>query len=263
MPEQVEATGRTLEEAKRHAAEQLGLPVERCEFEVIEQANKGLFAKTNFKVRATPAAEAEAEAEAEAPKPADQQAAQEPKPTPTRLVGEVEQTAEEGKSEGPGEDEEEAVVATEKDAEAVVAMIQGLFEAAGLDVQVVGHTINDRYVNLDLSGEDTDRLIDSKNPVIDSVQYLGNAMIPRAVGRGVRLTLDTQRHREKRAEVLEKLARDIGEAVLKRQQEAVLDPLPAHERRIIHRALMGMEGIETYSEGDEPNRRVVISPKRD
>ncbi len=255
MPEEVEAMGRTLDEAKRNAAEQLGLPVERCEFEIVEQANKGLFAKTNFKVRATPATEAAAHEPVEAPEA----------PEPKRAVVEAPKVEREPEaaSRDEHEEDEEVVVATEKDAEAVVAMIQGLFEAAGFDVQVVGQTINDRYVNLDLSGEDTDRLIDSKNPVIDSVQYLGNAMIPRAVGRGVRLTLDTQRHREKRTEVLEKLARDIGEAVLKRQQEAVLDPLPAHERRIIHRALMAMEGIETYSEGDEPNRRVVISPKRD
>jgi len=76
----------------------------------------------------------------------------------------------------------------------------------------------------------------------------------------VRITLDADSYRMQRNAALERQAKQIAAQVLKRQQEAVLDPLPAHERRVIHQALADFEGVETYSEGEEPNRRVVISP---
>jgi spoIIIJ-associated protein len=67
-------------------------------------------------------------------------------------------------------------------------------------------------------------------------------------------------YRERRAEMLTNMARQIAEQVVERGEEAVLDALPAFERRVIHQALVDIEGINTYSEGEEPNRCVVIAP---
>ena len=67
-------------------------------------------------------------------------------------------------------------------------------------------------------------------------------------------------YRKRREDALTNLATKIAEQVLERQEEAVLDALPAFERRIVHKALSTIGGIATYSEGEEPNRRVVIAP---
>jgi spoIIIJ-associated protein len=85
-------------------------------------------------------------------------------------------------------------------------------------------------------------------------------MANRKIGNGVRVTLDGNDYRLRREQTLTKLAESIAEQVLARGEEAVLDALPAFERRIVHRALGEISGISTYSEGEEPNRRVVIAP---
>jgi spoIIIJ-associated protein len=76
----------------------------------------------------------------------------------------------------------------------------------------------------------------------------------------VRVTLDGNDFRRRREDQLTKLAQSIADQVAKRGEEAVLDALPAFERRIVHKALSEYGGVQTYSEGEEPNRRVVIAP---
>lgn len=253
MSEQsIEATGRTLDEAKRAAADALGVSIDQLEFEVIEQGAKGLFAKNNYKVKAT--------------------VVDKPKVTKKRTTKAEEKVESETPSEVAAvhvetDDESEAedinIEATESDAEHCQDLIKGLFDACQLNINVEVESISGKYVHLGLSGEDVGMLLQSKQPVIDSVQYLGNAMLTRVLPGGVRLTLDARKYREQRQAALEAEARAIAEEVVKIQQEAVFDALPAHERRVIHQALIDFEGVETYSEGEEPNRRVVISPKTD
>jgi len=73
--------------------------------------------------------------------------------------------------------------------------------------------------------------------------------------------LDADNYRERRAETLCSIAQDYAREVKDRNQEAEMDPLPAHERRIIHSALIDDPDIRTYSEGDEPHRHIVIAPR--
>jgi spoIIIJ-associated protein len=92
------------------------------------------------------------------------------------------------------------------------------------------------------------------------MQYLVNIIAGRRFDNGVRATLDGNDYRRRREEALTLLATKIADQVKSRGEEAVLDALPAFERRIVHKALSTYEGISTYSEGEEPNRRVVIAP---
>jgi hypothetical protein len=84
-----------------------------------------------------------------------------------------------------------------------------------------------------------------------------------ALDAGIRATLDGNDYRRRREEALTQLASKIAAQVLDRGEEAVLDALPAFERRIVHKALSEIDGVTTYSEGEEPNRRVVIVPSAD
>lgn len=241
---QTEATGRTLEDAKNAAAQALGLSVDDVEFEVIEESAKGLFAKTNYRVRAMPRA-------AEVEKPVE-----EAKPARTPRAKKVEPEA--AKAEGG---EEVEVVATKDDGKVAVGILNDVLELTGLSVTAKVSDVTGKYVNIELSGKDVDYFI-GENPTIDSLQYLTNAMFGRKHPNGTRLTLDGGGHRSTRAAELEQLANDVAAAVIERNQEAVLDPLPAHERRIIHNILREIDGVETYSEGEEPGRHIVISPKK-
>jgi spoIIIJ-associated protein len=278
MSKTTEATGRTLEEAKRAAADALGVSIDDLAFEVLEQAAKGLFAKGNYKVRATAAATADAgEGEPAAKKKPSratktekvEKPAKVEKPTkttrPAKAKADADADAEEPTGDSSGEESEETaapVIASDADGKVARELVQGLFESAGLSIDVEVGSLNGKYVNLALSGQDVGVLLGSKSPGLDSAQYLSNAMMTRVNPGGVRVTLDAKRYREQRASALTAEAVAIATQVVEMKQEAVLDALPAHERRIIHQALLEFEGVETYSEGEEPNRRVIISPSK-
>jgi spoIIIJ-associated protein len=246
MAEGAEGTGRTLEEARQRAAEALGLSVDDCQFEILEQQARGLFSKANFRVRAVPKAEqASPEPAAEVATPPEQPTS-EPEPQSSGVTSEPETAP---------------VIATQEDAERARELVATMLSLAGFQADVLVESLTGKYVNLRVSGPDEGVITERKGAVLDSLQFLGNALFSQKYGDGVRLTVDAGSYRSTRTQKLEKLALQVAAQVVKLKQEAVLDPLPAHERRVIHNALKDFEGVETYSEGEEPFRRVVISPK--
>ncbi len=77
----------------------------------------------------------------------------------------------------------------------------------------------------------------------------------------IRVVVDAENYRQKREKTLEQLANRLGDKVLHSKKSVRLEPMNPYERRIIHSALQNIQGITTYSEGDEPYRRVVIQSK--
>ena len=78
----------------------------------------------------------------------------------------------------------------------------------------------------------------------------------------VRVKVDTENYRQRRKDTLENLAKNIASKVRRTGRAVVLEPMNPYERRIIHSALQGNKFVETYSEGSEPYRHVVVAPKR-
>lgn len=250
----VEVTGNSLKEATANAAAELGVPVDAINVTVLEET-KGLFGKTVYRVRAEIAEEPEPTVDPVFEQPA---APAEPADTSEDIAETVEADALADVEEEAGEAEQ--VVATQEDADQFVEMLSGLLSDAQLDVKVTCSSINGRYVNLDIDGKDVAFLVGKHGEVINALQYLVNIIGSRKFTKGVRATVDGNNYRQRREEVLRSLSMKIAEQVKKRGEEAVLDALPAFERRIVHKALDGVEGVVTYSEGEEPNRRVVIAP---
>ncbi len=151
-------------------------------------------------------------------------------------------------------------MATAADGEQLTALVKELLAAASLQVNAKTGEIAGRYVNIHLDGKDAAFLVGKHGEVLNAMQYLVNIIAGRRFDNGVRATLDGNDYRRRREDALTQLATKIADQVKARGEEAVLDALPAFERRIVHKALSGYEGISTYSEGEEPNRRVVIAP---
>lgn len=267
----IEITAPTTQEAVAEAAKKLGVSAEALEVTVIEQT-QGLFGKGKVRIRATssappvepaePAVAAVAAAPAAPAAPAPRR--ERPKP---RAVVEPSAPAEPEAPEAPEAPEEDAstepvveVVATEEDANELTAFISEILELADLDAEVSINEIHGRYVNVGLGGKDVSFLVGRRGEVINALQYLTNVISTRKIRNGVRVVIDGNGYRKERQDVLTKLATQIAEEVAKRREEAVLDALPAFERRVIHKALSEFPGVVTYSEGEEPNRRVVIAP---
>ena len=163
-------------------------------------------------------------------------------------------------SDAPIADKPSEILATTQDGENVIGILNDLLSESGLQVSAEVAGLRGKYINLSLGGRDVSYLVGRRGEVLNAVQYLINVIVARQLESGVRVVIDGDNFRRRREEVLEKLAHDIATEVQKRGEEAVLDALPAFERRVIHQALQEFPGVVTYSEGEEPDRRVVIAP---
>lgn len=279
--ETLEVQVKSADEAAEAAAKQLGVTVKDIKVKVVEES-AGLFGKKKLKLQierveakvAKPKATKAKAVKEEAPEIEDEVEEEKPaKPAraakaakPAKEVKEAKPAAkgrakkEEAPADGDGEKEESDVVATKKDGEAFVKMIEEVLEVAGLEVNVKVSEIQGRYVNIQLDGNDASHLVGKSGEVLNSFQYIMNLMAANKFNNGVRITLDGNDYRRRREEVLRDLATNVAAEVLKRGEEAVFDALPAFERRIVHKVLAEMDGIQTYSEGEEPNRHVVVAP---
>ena len=130
-----------------------------------------------------------------------------------------------------------------------------------LQVQAVLRGSHGRYVEVELVGRDASVLVGKSGEVLDRLQFLLNNIVPRVTEAPVRVVLDGAGWRRRRTERLRNRVIAIANEVKVRGEEAVLPPMPPHERRIVHQALKDDPEVMTYSEGEEPNRYVVISPR--
>ena len=105
-------------------------------------------------------------------------------------------------------------------------------------------------------------LIGKRGQTLDSLQYLTSLVVNKGRQGYIRVKLDTEDYRNRRKETLENLAKSIAYKVRKTRKPVSLEPMNPYERRIIHSALQGNRYVETYSEGNEPYRHVVVKLKK-
>jgi len=116
--------------------------------------------------------------------------------------------------------------------------------------------------HVDITGPELGILIGRRGDTLDSLQYLTNLAVAKQLSERVRIIVDVEGYRLRREETLVRLAKRLSEKVKRTGTRIVLEPMNPHERRIIHTSLQDEARISTFSEGDDPNRRVVISLKR-
>lgn len=119
-------------------------------------------------------------------------------------------------------------------------------------------------LRINLSGEKMGMIIGYRGETLDSIQYLVSLIVNKAHELPhKKVILDTENYRSKREETLKGVAIKTANKVIKTRKVFKLEPMNPYERRIIHSALQGNEFVNTYSEGDEPFRRVVVELKKD
>lgn len=147
--------------------------------------------------------------------------------------------------------------------EAAITFLTGVFAAMELPVEI--HAQYDKENNnlgIDFSGEDMGILIGKRGQTLDSLQYLTSLVVNKGDMAYVRVKLDTENYRSRRKDTLENLAKNIAFRVKKTRKPVALEPMNPYERRIIHSSLQGNKFVETYSEGNEPYRHVVVTVKK-
>jgi spoIIIJ-associated protein len=268
----IETTGKSVKEATDAAAKKLGAPADQLKVTVLEQ-HKGLFGKATVRIKAeleeapvavaATAAPVEEAKPAHAPKAPKAPKAEKAAPAPVAVAPAAEEPAHEEAEEAEekgGREERVHADATEEDANRIHSLLEEILKAGNLEVTAKVTGTSGRYVNVELDGRDVAFLVGKHGEVLNALQYVLNIISNQQLNNGIRATLDGNNYRHRREEALTKLATRIADEVKARGEEAVLDALPAFERRIVHKALSEYEGVATYSEGEEPTRRVVIAP---
>ena len=145
----------------------------------------------------------------------------------------------------------------------VKIFLSEVFAAMNIEVVVnVEYDEKERNLNIDLTGEDMGMLIGKRGQTLDSLQYLVSLVVNKDTQEYVRVKVDTENYRERRKATLENLAKNMSHKVKRIRRSVSLEPMNPYERRIIHAALQDDKYVTTHSEGDEPYRRVVITPKK-
>lgn len=135
--------------------------------------------------------------------------------------------------------------------------------AMGISASVsVSNNEADGCLEISMDGDEMGILIGKRGQTLDSLQYLVSLVINKESDEYLKVKLDTENYRERRKETLENLASNIAMKVKKTHRAVTLEPMNPYERRIIHSTLQNDKYVDTHSEGDEPFRKIVVTPKK-
>jgi spoIIIJ-associated protein len=255
----VEKSGRTAEEAIQEALKELKVKREDVEIEILEASKGslfGIFGGKDAKVKVTLKDESKLGTAETSPAPA-------PEAPADKTVAEPEQAA-----AAPATEEETAMdqVKNTADRDEAVAMarefLSKIFQNMKLEVLIEKfYNKEEDATYLKLHGPDMGVLIGKHGQTLDALQYLTNLVANKETAERVRIIIDVEDYRVRRKKTLERLAKNLAEKVKRTKTKAALEPMNPYERKLIHMALQNDAAIQTYSEGEEPYRKVIIDLK--
>jgi spoIIIJ-associated protein len=155
-----------------------------------------------------------------------------------------------------GEVEEEG---REDPQEVLRELLEQVVDGLGLDVDVQVEE-SEGVLTGRVEGEDVGLLIGRRGQTIDAVQHLAQRIVFHGGSAQARVVIDADGYRERRAQALRTVALDAAEETLTSGEPVELDPMPASERRIVHEFLRDRDDVSTHSEGEEPERYLVVEP---
>jgi spoIIIJ-associated protein len=163
---------------------------------------------------------------------------------------------------GAEHDGNEPVVEDDEPAGVLEDLLAEIADGLGLDVEI---EIDETEGELKgcLLGDDVGLFIGRRGQTIDAVQHLAQRIVFPDGPSPVRVVIDADGYRERRSEALRADGDEAAEEALRSGRPVELEPMPASERRIVHEHLRERGDVETHSEGDEPERRLMVSPLDD
>lgn len=274
--EWVETTGRTLEEAKDAALDQLGVDEQDAEFDILEEPKVGLFGRLRTEARVR------ARVRPTRPRPKEDRRDRRRKKSGTepgpRVNGDGERRprAENGAEpatsrttrktttqRGSDVDGEQDVPLPEQAAVAQ-AFLAGLLREMGSEATVEWHEVDEDTVEVAVTGGELGSLIGPKGATLMALQDVTRTVVQRQTGgRNGRLFVDVSGYRQKRREALARFTKEVVATVQATGERRVLEPMHPADRKVVHDTVNELPGVRTMSEGEEPRRRVVIQPEGD
>ena len=253
------ATGKTVEDAVNQGLTRLGVSRDHVSVQILSQPSKGflgLFGVKEAKVELTLLAGGAIGDRLDQDNSSSQQAAPsiETKTAVSEPVAAANNRPDENSAHARAQDGPDPY-------QEAIRFLEETGRAMGLDVTVeVEH--GKEFSTLHLSGAGLGLMIGRRGQTLDALQYLANIVANRYSESYLRIVLDAENFRERRKKTLEDLADRLAARAVKTRKEIVLEPMPASERKMIHSRLQNHAQVKTYSKGDDPNRRIVITMKQ-
>ena len=135
--------------------------------------------------------------------------------------------------------------------------VEGLLASMQLEADVSTRLEDDRAV-VDVTGDDLGVLIGRRGQTLDALQEVTRTAVQRRLRSRVRLLVDVEGYRSRRRDSLTEYARSMARRAMERGTEIELEPMNAYERKLVHDAVTEIDGASSYSEGEEPNRKVIV-----
>lgn len=292
MLKKVEKTAKNLDEALAQAAADLGAAKDELGYEITREVGKGfmrLLVTPEIDITAWVAADAEKEAaldaakaakaeksektekaakaekaEKPAAKPADAPAAKKAEPKRNEK-SEIKKSEPKKNPSAPKRAKEvpDDFIMPKSAVDDAKYFVSELLTKIGLTYEL-NVKIDANVITLDVSGEKMGLLIGKRGDTLDAIQMLAGLYVNRNKSNPyIKVNIDTENYRKKREETLVRLAHGLARSVIRDKKSVTLEPMTANERRIIHSALQNNPKIKTYSVGEEPNRRMVVSLRQD
>ena len=146
--------------------------------------------------------------------------------------------------------------------EVAETFVRGLLDTFGSNYELARNEVDEDTVEIAVEGRDLGLLIGQRGQTLAAVQELARTVVQRrAPGYHGRVVVDVQGYRRHRREALERFTRNVAEQVVSTGVPRVLEPMPPADRKVVHDTVNTIDGVSTSSEGEEPRRRVVISPE--
>ena len=141
--------------------------------------------------------------------------------------------------------------------------LTSVFNAMKMQVEIeINKNEDERFLDVELKGDDMGVLIGKRGQTLDSLQYLTSLAINKHSDVYYKVKIDTEDYRKRRRDTLENLARNIAYKVKRTKRPVSLEPMNPFERRVIHSALQNDRYVTTHSEGEAPYRHVVVTLKK-
>lgn len=260
---EIEARGADVEKAIEAGLQKLGVSRSEVIIDVVDEGSRGLLGIGSREAVVRLTALSVPTPPPPAPKPAPkpvmpQTAVPTPKPTP-KPAPRRETRPKDSDAEIVDADPEEKEMALE----VLTTLLAKMDVTAELNVSVsepddlTGHRVN----VIDIEGEDLGVLIGPRGETLNAIQYLTRLMVGNQLQKRASFVVDVEGYRRRRQQALARLAERMAKKVVSRRRPVSLEPMPPHERRIIHMTLRDNEEVYTQSSGEGKRRKVRILPK--
>jgi spoIIIJ-associated protein len=239
----IEKTAKSVQQAINEALDELGLSVDDVVIEILEEGESGGLlglGRKQARIRVTVDEQAEDKTKGDLP-----------------VVTEDEQTAKDYYSD----DEYAGDPETPEEAE-TSAYVANILSGIGIHGKISSYREEDT-LHIEVSGSDCGAAIGRHGETLEAIQYLASLVANKYSEERIRVVLDIGGYRRRRENTLINMAERAAEKVVQTGLNYNLDPMNASERRIIHATLQNYPGVTTFSEGEEPERHIIIAPSQD